>query len=163
LEVSADCSSSKLAVIVGRSSVNCSVVAVRDWTGATGIEESETGEGQQQHPPHVIAKSPPQAPPDPAGVAGCHNIRNENRMKAAAFTSLFLRRFFGFVELLHVLGRVLLEILLAAFAAKLDFASLVLEHVRLAHIAKLLIRNHAGLERIFALLVTLFIGGQRRK
>ncbi|HEY6229083.1 MAG TPA: hypothetical protein VI282_18335 [Verrucomicrobiae bacterium] len=59
LEVSADCSSNKLAVIVGSSSVNCSFAAGRDGTGATGVEGSEfDGVTQQQQPPHVIGTPP---------------------------------------------------------------------------------------------------------
>ena len=52
--------------------------------------------------------------------------------------NLFLRLGLGLVDLFDVLGGVFLEVFEAIFAAKLDFASVVGEDVRLAHFAKLL-------------------------
>src|SRR6516225_4329306 len=57
---------------------------------------------------------------------------------SVSFGSFFLLRLgLGLINHLDVFGRALVEILQAAFAAKLDFTSLVDIHKRLAHLAQL--------------------------
>jgi hypothetical protein len=71
---------------------------------------------------------------------------------------------FGVVQFFQILIGIFVEILFAGFAAKLHFTAFMFENERLAHLAELLVRNDAGLERIGTLgfLIFLFIGGQCR-
>jgi hypothetical protein len=52
------------------------------------------------------------------------------------------------VKFLDVLGGVSLEIVVAAFAAKLDFATFMHECVRLAHTAEFAVGDKAGFQRV---------------
>ncbi|HIL73478.1 MAG TPA: hypothetical protein EYG44_04545 [Verrucomicrobia bacterium] len=52
------------------------------------------------------------------------------------------------VKFLDVLGGVSLEIVVATFAAKLDFATFMHECVRLAHTAEFAVADKAGFQRV---------------
>lgn len=54
---------------------------------------------------------------------------------------------FGF-ELFEEFGRIFVEVLAAGFAAELDFLILVVEHDGLAHLAKLVSGDDAGVESV---------------
>jgi hypothetical protein len=53
------------------------------------------------------------------------------------------------VDFLKVFGRVFFEIFEAGFAAELNFSAVLLEGVRLAHLAQFLAGNNAGRKRVW--------------
>src|SRR5262249_9883778 len=84
-----------------------------------------------------------------AASTGCMPASNKlNTMANIAFN--YSRLLFGFgvgfVNFLHVFGRVFLEIFEAIFAAKLDLPAFVFEDIRLAHFAEFFTGNDAFVE-----------------
>jgi hypothetical protein len=56
---------------------------------------------------------------------------------------------FGLFDLFHVFGRLFFEIFQAGLAAELDFARVVREHIRLAHLAEFIAGDDAGFQRVW--------------
>ena len=79
-----------------------------------------------------------------------HIKLRDNQPDFGQLSSIFVIRLFGVLisraDLLHVLGRVFVEILLAVLAAQFDLLALEYEDEGFAHLAKFVTRNRAGFE-----------------
>jgi hypothetical protein len=138
---------------IARAKWSCLIEAF--GTGAAGVGGEVGAELLTQHGLSQAQRLQQDAesawPPAFTGSTGGVTASNRlNKMANVAFNQsiLLFGLGLGLINFLDVFGRVFLEIFQATFAAKLNFAALVLEDVGFAHLAQFLIGNNAFIERI---------------